>query len=1065
MGGVGAAVMGGVGTAVMGGVGPSTQQYLRIQLRPLAPTSVAMLLATVLSQSAKAKEHLLEQGSAATQPPAGVCVPARERQFVDPLLQRKEEASSESKNTEAVIDWLSGFQLQFYTTNFLTAGYDLTTISHMTTEDLVAIGVSKPGHRKKILSEISRMSVSDCTPDKPASLSEWLSVIGLGQHYQTLVQNGYDNMDFIRDITAGDMQEIGITKLGHQKKILLGVRRLVEPSKELHLSQSAASPDQPIRSPPPVDKLSNSPSPRLRRTNAPPPLTKPLPPHRSPPLTAPHTHTHSYTHTPPDIHTNSHTHTPPESQPDSPTTTHTLSHTHTLLQTHTHPPAVPQLCLPEEADTAPPGGHRVTRSSSAALDQSQASVSCSQSQAFATRPRRKTRPPTPPKRSCSSVSHSNLAEEAGPGVGLLSVSYRERRRSDCGLVSREGGVALSAAGGSVRDIAAMLEMTSPLGGGASAGGCSYLQVSPESVWREQENVTLDDLQERRRTISGPPAGLVDIATTGGAGPTGAQPLIGHLDVDKSSVSHVDAMATMRRACPSPLANESDTSTVLRRPKLRPHAEQQPITADPSDTQSAQEPISAFDIRESTNGHTGGQRRPASEVRLEDESPNFRSLPRTPKPPVSPKPAPSSPHAHPHHNPPTPVRRVLLTTSDTEVRRVPPPVAPKPSKTKITAHTATAGLHGNANITAHSTTAGFHGDGKIPADTATAGLHGNANITAHSTTAGFHGDGKVPGHASTADLHGDATITTHSAPAGFHGDAGSSTAAAPRDTTPPPPDTAPPPPALSPSPSPAQTPSPQTPHPVKPPRASIAGLSVDLPAPLEVELGGVEAVQQRLREVEQQRQAEERKLREMERHRREEERKLRELERQRAEEEERRRREREEHERGKTGGSLEGRVGVVRRRRVGVARQEQVQGELEGVGPVAMEMATKEEPVSMQAAKKEEPVAMESSMRPVAAQRRLSGASQQAAPAAGTCPSRSGPAGEQPVGQPVEGAPPVISQRLDDTSTSLAVVLQAVENKITHDADNSAEKKPSSSILDDIGSMFDDLADQLDAMLD
>lgn len=72
--------------------------------------------------------------------------------------------------------------------------------------------------------------------------------------------------------------------------------------------------------------------------------------------------------------------------------------------------------------------------------------------------------------------------------------------------------------------------------------------------------------------------------------------------------------------------------------------------------------------------------------------------------------------------------------------------------------------------------------------------------------------------------------------------------------------------------------------MKPPRASIAGLSVDLPHHLEVELGGVEAVQQRLREVERQREEEERKLREMERHRMEEERKLRELE------EERRRRE-------------------------------------------------------------------------------------------------------------------------------------------------------------------------------
>ena len=41
-----------------------------------------------------------------------------------------------------------------------------------------------------------------------------MSLIGLSQYYQTLVQNGYDNMDFVSDITLEDLQEIGITKLG-----------------------------------------------------------------------------------------------------------------------------------------------------------------------------------------------------------------------------------------------------------------------------------------------------------------------------------------------------------------------------------------------------------------------------------------------------------------------------------------------------------------------------------------------------------------------------------------------------------------------------------------------------------------------------------------------------------------------------------------------------------------------------------------------------------------------------------------------------------------------------------
>ncbi|CAM4502634.1 unnamed protein product [Leuciscus chuanchicus] len=182
------------------------------------------LLATVLSQSAKAKEHLMDQSqsldpnsvsSPRTQSASAAPRQQKKKPFVDPLLQRKDEVSAESKSSEAVVEWLTSAQLQFYTANFLTAGYDLQTISRMTPEDLTAIGVTKPGHRKKMLSEISKMNIPDWIPqEKPPSLAEWLSAIGLNQYYQTLVQNGYDNMDFISDITLEDLKEIGITKLG-----------------------------------------------------------------------------------------------------------------------------------------------------------------------------------------------------------------------------------------------------------------------------------------------------------------------------------------------------------------------------------------------------------------------------------------------------------------------------------------------------------------------------------------------------------------------------------------------------------------------------------------------------------------------------------------------------------------------------------------------------------------------------------------------------------------------------------------------------------------------------------
>ncbi|TNM97473.1 hypothetical protein fugu_015629 [Takifugu bimaculatus] len=200
--------------------------------------SLWQLLATVLSQSAKAKEHLLEQTKSMDQPAGSNSSSRTSSQSGCPLHEappyeataaRKGEGSGEGKSSEVVVQWLSDFQLQVYAPNFLGAGYDLPTISRMTPEDLTAIGITKPGHRKKLTSEINKVSVTEWLPEqKPANLGEWLSAIGLSQYHQVLVQNGYENIEFITDITWEDLQEIGITKLGHQKKLMLAVKRLAE---------------------------------------------------------------------------------------------------------------------------------------------------------------------------------------------------------------------------------------------------------------------------------------------------------------------------------------------------------------------------------------------------------------------------------------------------------------------------------------------------------------------------------------------------------------------------------------------------------------------------------------------------------------------------------------------------------------------------------------------------------------------------------------------------------------------------------------------------------------------
>ncbi|XP_047183681.1 caskin-2-like isoform X2 [Scophthalmus maximus] len=135
----------------------------------------------------------------------------------------------EGKDSEAIYQWLCEFQLEHYTSNFISAGYDVPTISRMTPEDLTAIGVTKPGHRKKISMEIGKLSIPEWLPDYiPSDLGEWLSVIGLPQYQKRLSDNGYDSITIVKDITWEDLQEIGITKLGHQKKLMLAVKRLCD---------------------------------------------------------------------------------------------------------------------------------------------------------------------------------------------------------------------------------------------------------------------------------------------------------------------------------------------------------------------------------------------------------------------------------------------------------------------------------------------------------------------------------------------------------------------------------------------------------------------------------------------------------------------------------------------------------------------------------------------------------------------------------------------------------------------------------------------------------------------
>uniref|UniRef100_A0A8C9RTW9 CASK interacting protein 1 n=1 Tax=Scleropages formosus TaxID=113540 RepID=A0A8C9RTW9_SCLFO len=741
-----------------------------------------------------------------------------------------------------------------------------------------------------------------------ADLAEWLSMVGLGQYYQVLVQNGYENIDFIANITWEDLQEIGITKLGHQKKLMLAVKKLAEFQKgpegrKKKAPQSAEI--MAIQSPPPDTGGGVSPklttfqdselSGELQAALAPvdrqqgtegkararsatsrsqeeagimtgPPKKEARSSRQSSQGTSrvsvPSAQAKQRQYTSPQTPTKVKPSSPqstgpaqskgkgtphaivmPTEQPtslpvvpQSPThrgKVHTESQDSQVapppsLAPSTAPATVPLLCLPPEEDESVQGqSQRRARSLSrhAASDSEeqagtpdgglhpgmgrstpspasspgQADKNVNRSHSFA-RPRKKGPPPPPPKRSSSAISSTNLSdepkEEPRPSGALLDVNYRPQRRA-----SDLGGAVDTGSAGSVRSIAAMLEMSS-IGGGAKARvmqkspvGQNFLQVL-EAVVHPRDAIGLDgEVVNRRRTISGPVTELVAAARREkGPREAGTEPEPqpekiqaegkpsrqgkgenGHEMVLPQEEESSNADTALRRSSRARSQGEGvrfqliESSTVKRRPKSRDKdSEEEPQDGPVSVPAPCQ------------NGTVTTKRRPISEVAVTEPADSLDLGSQAPeirkpaKPPVSPKPVLAH-HLKKQGGSGSSSKSVPLPGPESpEVKRVPPPVSPKP------APPPTAPKPSKVHI--------------IP-----------------------HGIGVTPGLSSAPYVARIASTPTPPSQS-------------PQSSQPPGP----------PAPAPIPTPTP-TPPPAKPPRSSISGVSLDGG-------GGVEAVQQRLEET-------------------------------------------------------------------------------------------------------------------------------------------------------------------------------------------------------------------------
>ncbi|KAF2980158.1 hypothetical protein EK904_007090, partial [Melospiza melodia maxima] len=97
--------------------------------------------------------------------------------------------------------------------------------------------IRKPSALKAVGTGTSRPSqplLSNCPPDFPSlsNAHEWLDAIKMGRYKENFDQAGLATFDVISRMTLEDIQRIGITLVGHQKKILNSIQLM-----RVHLNQ------------------------------------------------------------------------------------------------------------------------------------------------------------------------------------------------------------------------------------------------------------------------------------------------------------------------------------------------------------------------------------------------------------------------------------------------------------------------------------------------------------------------------------------------------------------------------------------------------------------------------------------------------------------------------------------------------------------------------------------------------------------------------------------------------------------------------------------------------------
>ncbi|XP_056316560.1 ankyrin repeat and SAM domain-containing protein 1A [Danio aesculapii] len=139
-----------------------------------------------------------------------------------------EDAAGSRVLEQSVGEWLEHVGFPQYESKLVLNGFDELRYmgsNVMEDEDLHEIGITDPGHRKKILhaaKSLPKVKALGC--DGSTSLYSWLETLGLGEYLHNFLSSGYRTLECVKNLW--ELEIVNVLKiglLGHRKRIIASI--------------------------------------------------------------------------------------------------------------------------------------------------------------------------------------------------------------------------------------------------------------------------------------------------------------------------------------------------------------------------------------------------------------------------------------------------------------------------------------------------------------------------------------------------------------------------------------------------------------------------------------------------------------------------------------------------------------------------------------------------------------------------------------------------------------------------------------------------------------------------